>query len=110
MIFFFYFFIFLFFPLFLFYFYFYFFLFFFGLSTIVVLRHGIKMIFMRRWSVVFDNFIIDFSKLYIIDDVEKGTVGCERWLKVYRWWSCPVSFRIFRLKLKRFDFFFLSFK
>ena len=53
------------------------------------------MIFMRRWSVVFDNFIIDFSKLYIIDDVEKGTVGCERWLKVYRWWSYSGHFEFF---------------
>lgn len=82
------------------------FFFFFGLSTIVVLRHGIKMIFMRRWSVVFDNFIIDFSKLYIIDGVEKG-FECR--LKVYRWWSSRVI-ASFWFKIKAIGFFFLSFK
>lgn len=42
-------------------------------SAVVVLHRGIKMIFMRRWSSAFDNFIMDFSELYIIDGVEKAS-------------------------------------
>ena len=40
-------------------------------SVVVALCRGIKMIFMRGRSSAFDNFIMDFSGLYIIDGVER---------------------------------------